>query len=77
MTKKQVYSLCEAVADIAYIAGTKKHYSGDSRKDISDFIKWATEFEEINKGVRWGEDEGKEDYIEAITDFAYQKIMNK
>lgn len=68
-----VYSLCEAVADIAFIAGLHKYYGGDSREDVSNFILWAREFEEKWKGKKWGE-EGDEDYIEEVTKFAYQKI---
>lgn len=73
MNEEQIYSLCEAVADIAFIAGQEKYYSGDSRKDIADFIEWAKEFEKINEGVRWGIDEGK-DYMDAISDFAAMKL---
>lgn len=73
MTDQKIQSLCEAVADIAFIAGEQKFYSGDSRADISNFIEWAKEFEEINNGVEWGVDDGK-DYIEAIHDFAHSKL---
>ena len=37
--------LLETVADISYIAGCKKYYSGNSRVDISEYIIWAKEFE--------------------------------
>lgn len=69
------YSLLEAVADIAYIAGEEKYNTGDSRSDIADFITWAKEFEEINKDVEWGITEGP-DYIDAITDFTYDKLKS-
>lgn len=69
----KTYSLCEAVADISYIAGNKKYYSGDSRSDIAKFIEWAKEFERINKSVNWGVDDDK-DYIESINEFALLKI---
>lgn len=37
----RTYSLCEAVADISYIAGKEKYYSGNARADIATFIEWA------------------------------------
>lgn len=73
MNEEQIYSLCEAVADIAFIAGQRGYYSGDSRKDIADFINWAKEFEKINEGVQWGIDDGK-DYIDAVSDFTALKF---
>ena len=73
MNEEQIYSLCEAVADIAFIAGEEKYYSGNERQDKADFIEWAKEFEKINEGVQWGIDEGKE-YIDAISDFAALKL---
>lgn len=73
MNKDQIYSLCEAVADIAYIAGQQNFYSGDSRSDISTFIEWAKEFERINNSIQWGVDEGM-DYIDAIYSFTIKKI---
>ena len=33
--------LYQTIADIAYLAGQKNIYSGDSRADISAFILWA------------------------------------
>jgi len=71
--EKKVYSLCEAVADIAYIAGYKNYYGGDSREDIAKFIGWAEEFERLNDGKEWGVDT-EEEYIEAIHNFAESKI---
>lgn len=66
------YSLLEATADIAYIAGEKQHYSGNSREDIATFIEWAKEFEELHHGEVWGE--GIEDYPDAIRNFAIDKL---
>lgn len=73
MTEKQIYSLCEAVADIAFIAGEEKYYSGNARQDIADFIEWAKEFEKINEGVEWGVN-SEMDYPDAIEEFTYSKI---
>ena len=60
----------QAVADISYIAGYEKHYSGNSRFDISEYIWWAKEFEEIHKNTDWG----NEDYMLAIEQYANDKI---
>ncbi|MBI2270450.1 MAG: hypothetical protein HYU69_08865 [Bacteroidetes bacterium] len=68
--KKQ--KLLETVADIAYIAGQMKFYSGDSRADISNFIYWANEFEKKNLKTNWEE----ANYILAIQEFAKEKIEN-
>ena len=68
---EKTYSLCEAVADIAYIAGNKKYYSGDSRADIRHFIELATEFEQLHKDTVWGQEL---DYITEITKFADSRI---
>ena len=73
MTQEQIYSLCEAVADISFIAGDKKYYSGDSRADIASFIEWAQEFEKENESIEWGINSEK-DYIDAITEFANKKL---
>ena len=37
-TEKEI-KLFEAIADISYIAGYEKYYSGDSRIDIKDYLK--------------------------------------
>lgn len=77
MKKKKeeiVYSLCEALSDIAYIAGHKQYYSGNSRQDMADFIEWAKEFEEKWKNKEWGADNTDHDYIDEITKFADEKI---
>lgn len=60
------YSLLEAVADIAYFAGYKKYYSGDSRADMSYFIHLAKEFEAKHEGIEWGLDL---DYIETMEQY--------
>lgn len=75
MTDKQVYSLCEAVADISFLAGEEKYYSGNARQDMADFIEWAKEFEKINEGIEWGVNSEK-DYQDAVTEFAYAKMKN-
>jgi len=62
--------LHETIADIAYIAGHRRYYSGDSHMDMSDFIYWATEFEKVNKVTEWGE----RDYMIEIEEFANKKI---
>jgi hypothetical protein len=62
--------LLQAVADISYIAGYEKHYSGNSRFDISEYIWWAKEFEQIHKKTDWD----NEDYMLAIEQFATEKI---
>ncbi len=67
----KAYSLNEAVADIAQIAGQKGYYSGDSRADIAEFISWAKEFEFKKLGVIWGE---SEDYMDEIEKFTESKL---
>jgi hypothetical protein len=54
MKNKQVYSLCEAVADITYIAANENYRTDDSREMISQFIHWAEEFERLHKHIEWG-----------------------
>lgn len=66
------YKLLESVADIAHYAGQMKFYSGDSRADISEFIRWAKEFEDIHHTTNW--DEHNVDYIWAIEEFTESKI---
>lgn len=39
--------LLETATDIAYIAGGRKYYSGDSRADIATFVEWARAFEAL------------------------------
>lgn len=73
MEQDEIYSLCEAVADIAYIAGQEGYKTPDSREAISNFISWAKEFENIYKGIQWGIDNNM-DYIDAIYAFADSKL---
>lgn len=72
--KGRGYQLCEAVADIAFIAGTRNYYGGNSREDIADFLQWAEEFESKWKGKEWGADDTDDDYIDEITKFVCAKI---
>jgi len=65
--------LMETIADISYIAGYKKHYSGNSRFDISQYIIWAKGFEQIHKNTDWD----NEDYMLSIEQYANEKIINK
>ena len=67
-TSDDIYALCEAVADIAFIAGQRGYYSGDSRADVFTLIELANRFEQENKGVEWGQD-GTMDYNDAIDNF--------
>ncbi|MEP6805996.1 MAG: DUF6805 domain-containing protein, partial [Flavobacterium sp.] len=45
MKNAKIHSLCEAVADITYIAAEKKYRTDDSRAMIGQFIEWAEDFE--------------------------------
>lgn len=71
-TEKEI-KLFEAIADISYIAGYEKYYSGDSRIDIKDFIFWAQEFETKHTETNWGED----NYMIMIEEYVKEKIKNK
>lgn len=75
LTTGREQRLLEAVADIAYIAGGRSFYSGDSRKDISDFIEWAVEFESHrNMSTEGVETYHGDDYMTAIEKFALKKL---
>lgn len=63
----------ETIADIAYIAGYHKYYSGDSRLDASLFLAWANEFEKIHKKTDWEQ----ADYISLIEEFTENKIKDE
>ena len=65
-------SIIETVADISYIAGESKYFTGDSRYDVSSFIVWAKEFDRNYKSTNWHE----VDYILTVTEFTLQKITN-
>lgn len=73
MKKKQVYSLCEAVADITYIAAEENYRTDDSREMISQFIQWAKEFEHLHQHIEWGINSPL-DYIDSIYYFTLFKI---
>jgi hypothetical protein len=62
----------ETIADIAYIAGSKGYFTGDSRGDISEFIYWAKQFETINKFTDWN----VKDYISKIEEFTGAKLKS-
>jgi len=64
------FKLFEAIADIAFIAGQKGFFSGDSRTDIAEFITWAKEFEGVHEETNWDEI----DYQEAIEAFTGHKL---
>lgn len=67
--------LLEAVADIAYMAGTKGYYSGDSRRDMATFIAWAQEFEAGRKEDAEGNEQYfGEEYMSAIETFTNRKL---
>lgn len=70
---KKIYSLCEAVADISYIAASENYKTDDSREMISQFISWANEFEVIHKHIEWGVNSPL-DYIDSIYHFTIFKL---
>lgn len=70
--------LLEAVADIAYLAGSDGYHSGDSRENIQNFIAWAKEFEAgRDKTAEEESAYGGEDYMSAIHAFAASKLRGK
>ncbi len=73
MKKEKVYALCEAVADISYIAAKENYRTDDSRKMISQFIQWAKDFEHLHKHIKWGINSPL-DYIDSIYYFTLFKI---
>ncbi len=73
MKKAKVYSLCEAVADIAFIAAEENYQTKDSREKFAQFIEWAEEFEYLHRNVEWGVNFLPE-YIDSIEYFAMFKI---
>jgi len=66
----QNLKLLETLANIAYIAGYKRYYSGTYQDDINEFISWATEFELMHKNTNWK----KLNYRYAIEQFAKDKL---
>jgi hypothetical protein len=73
MTNDKIYSLCEAVADISFIAAEEKYRTYDSREKVSQFIQWAKEFENLHQDIHWGVNSSL-DYIESIYHFTIFKI---
>lgn len=73
MKANKIYSLCEAVADITYIAAEKNYKTENSRVMISQFIAWAKEFEFLHKNIQWGINSPL-DYIDSIYYFTIFKI---
>ncbi|MBB4805683.1 hypothetical protein HNP38_000955 [Chryseobacterium defluvii] len=65
------YKLLETIADIAYHAGQKGFYSGNSRADIINFIWWAKEFEKLHKYTDWY----SIDYILTIEQYTEDKLL--
>jgi hypothetical protein len=69
------HALLETVADIAWIAGAKGYYSGNSRDDIQEFISWAQEFETHKTTDKDGNEKYfGTDYMDAVDDFTTKKI---
>lgn len=66
------HKLLETVADIAYQSAQLKFYSGDSRADVSEFIRWAIQFEKLNLNTDWNEN----DYILSIEKFTMEKVAD-
>ncbi|WP_346238817.1 hypothetical protein ABDK00_005210 [Niabella insulamsoli] len=62
--------LLETLADISYLAGQKRYYSGDSREDIATFIWWAKEFVAFHRDTDWD----RTDYILTIEAHTDDKI---
>jgi hypothetical protein len=73
MKADKIYSLCEAVADIAFIAAKENYKTEDSREKFAQFIEWAKEFEYLHRNVEWGVNFLPE-YIDSIEYFAMFKI---
>lgn len=73
MNSKKVYSLCEAVADITFIAVKENYKTEDSREKFVQFIEWAKEFEYLHRNVQWGVNFPLE-YIDSIKYFTMFKI---
>lgn len=69
----KIYSLCEAVADISYIAASENYKTKDSREMISQFIEWAKEFEYLHRHIEWGIN-SQLDYFNSICHFTTFKI---
>lgn len=72
--------LAEVVADIAYMAGCHKHYSGDSRRDIATYIHWAVTFEMTRIELASGEfdyrDYPGDGYLIAVEKYTLAKLAD-
>lgn len=73
MKNEKIYSLCEAIADISYIAAKENYRTADSREMFNQFIEWGKEFEYLHKHIQWGVNSSL-DYIESIDYFTLFKI---
>lgn len=69
IASSEVYSLCQAVANIAYTAGAREFYV-HLEQDIENIILWAQEFQKLHEATDWAEI----DYFETIESFANNKI---
>ncbi|MCK5739467.1 hypothetical protein KAH55_09810 [bacterium] len=58
------------VADIGYVFGAERCFSGNSRADVQEIIYWATEFKKKHRDTNWDE----VDYILEIEEYANNKI---
>ena len=76
MNTDKIYSLCEAVADIAFIAAKENYKTEDSREKFARFIEWAKEFEYLHRNVEWGVNFLPE-YIDSIKYFTMFKINQR
>jgi hypothetical protein len=68
----RLYSLCEAVADLAASFAVAPWIPNNSREMNQLCIAWAEEFERKHVGHQWGIDTGP-DYIEAIDAYFAEK----
>lgn len=73
MKKKKVYSLCEAVADISFIAAEQNYKTDNSREKIDQVIEWAKQFEYLHKNIEWGINSPL-DYLDSIYYFTIFKV---
>lgn len=64
--------LLETLADIAFQAGERHFFTGDSRADVSEFIRWVEEFERVNRDTDWN----FSDYIVEIEKFTSNKMRD-
>jgi len=71
---ESTFSLCEAVADLAWNMGTVRDeaYPEDSRAAIQAIIQWAEDFEAMNKGREW---DGE--YMEEIDAYFVKRFVEQ